>query len=189
MSAAASTILQRHRLTVAEYYRMAEAGILGEDDRVELIEGEIIDMPPIGTDHTSSVKRLLRAFDRSVGDRAIVSVQDPVRLDDYSEPEPDLALLRYRDDFYHEAHPGPGDVLLLVEVAHSSLRYDLEIKLPLYARHGIPEVWIVDLEHRRLEIHRQQEGDGYREKLCPDRDEPVAPAALPECGVDLRGLF
>lgn len=189
MSAAASFPLQRHRLTVAEYYRMAEAGILGEDDRVELIEGEIIDRAPIGSEHTSGVNRLNSLFIRNVGEQAIVSVQNPIRLNEYSEPEPDLALLRYRADFYRHAHPGPEDILLIVEVADSSLRYDLEVKLPLYARHGIPEVWIVDLEHWRLEIYRQPEGETYQEKHCPALDKPIAPAGLPECEVDLRGLF
>lgn len=186
---AASAILKRHRLTVADYYRMAEAGILGEDDRVELIEGEIIDMPPIGNVHSSSVKRLLRIFDRAVGDGAVVSVQDPIHLNDFSEPQPDLALLRYRDDFYREAHPTAADVLLLVEVAGSSLAYDRDVKLPLYARHGIPEVWIVDLEHRRLEVHSRPQGDAYLEKRCPDLAVPIAPAALPDCAVNLHGLF
>jgi Uma2 family endonuclease len=189
MSANATFFPQRHRLTVAEYYRMAEAGILGEDDRVELIEGEIIDMPPIGTDHTSVVKRLNSIFARNVGVRAIVSVQDPIRLNPRSEPQPDIALLRYRADFYRHAHPGPEDVLLLVEVADSSLRYDREVKLPLYARHGIPEVWIVDLEHRRLEIYRRPAEETYLDKHCPGRDETIARAELAECVVDLGELF
>lgn len=189
MSATASALFQRHRLTVADYCRIAEAGIFGEDDRVELIEGEIIDMAPIGSEHTSSVKRLNRLFDRAVGEQAIVSVQDPIRLDEHNEPEPDIALLRYREDFYRSTHPGPADVLLIVEVADTSLRYDREIKLPLYARHGIPEVWIVDLENRRLEVHRRPEGETYREQICPAPNESVAPADLPDCAVDLRGVF
>jgi Uma2 family endonuclease len=189
MSAIASAIFQRHRLTVADFYRMAEAGIFGEDDRVELIEGEIIDMAPIGPEHTSSVKRLNRLFDRAAGEQAIVSVQDPIRLDEHNEPEPDLALLRYREDFYRNAHPGPKDVLLLVEVAETSLRYDREIKLPLYAKHGIPEVWIVDLEKRRLEVYRRPEGETYRVRICPSLNETITPEALPDCAVDLIGLF
>jgi len=108
---------QRHRLTVEEYYRMAEAGILREDDRIELIEGEIIDRPSIGTGHSSATDRLNAIFNRSLGDQAIVSVQNTIRLNPHNEPQPDLALLRYRDDFYRHAHPGPDDVLLAVEVA------------------------------------------------------------------------
>jgi Uma2 family endonuclease len=189
MSAIAHFPAQRHRLTVAEYYRMAEAGIFTEDDRVELIEGEILDMSPIGTVHTSVVKRLNSIFTRNVGMRAIVSVQDPIRLNPHSEPQPDIALLRYREDFYRGAHPGPEDILLLVEVADSSLRYDLDVKLPLYARHGIPEVWIVDLEHRRLEVYRRPAEETYLEKHCPRRDEALAPEGLAECKVEPGELF
>jgi len=179
----------RHRLTVEAYYRMAEAGIFGEDDRVELIEGEIIDRPPLGTDHASVVKRLNAIFTRGAGGRAIVSVQNPVRLSPRNEPQPDLALLRHRADYYRDAHPGPTDVLMLVEVADSSLRYDVDVKLPLYARHGIPELWIVDLEHRRLEIYRRPEGDAYLEKHCPLPGEAAVPAGLAECAVEAGLLF
>lgn len=189
MSATTSAILRRHRLTVADYHRMAEAGILGEDDRVEFIEGEIIDMAPIGSEHASCVARLNRLFGTCVGERAIVAVQNPVRLDELNEPQPDIALLRYRDDFYRSAHPSSKDVLLIVEVADTSLRYDREIKLPLYAKHGIPEVWIVDLENHRLEIYRQPAADTYRERICPSATDTVAPAGLPECTVALSGLF
>lgn len=180
---------QRHRLTVEEYYRMAEAGILREDDRIELIEGEIIDMPPIGAGHSSATNRLNAIFNRSLGDQAIVSVQNPIRLNPHNEPQPDLALLRYRDDFYRHAHPGPTDVLLVVEVADTSLRYDLDVKLPLYARHDIPEVWILDLEHRRLEVHRRPEGGTYLEKYCPRPGEAVSSTGLAECLVDVAALF
>ena len=189
MSALAAFPLQRHRLTVEEYYRMAEAGIFCEDDRVELIEGEIVDMAPIGSGHTSVVKRLNSLFTPSVGTRAVVSVQDPIHLNPHNEPQPDLALLRYRADYYRDAHPSPGDILLLVEVADSSLRYDLDVKLPLYARYGIPEVWIVDLEHRRLEVYRRPDGDVYLEKHCPLKGESIIPAGLAECTVDVAGLF
>lgn len=189
MSAVAAYPAQRHRLTVEEYYRMAEAGILGEDDRLELIDGEIIDMPPIGVGHTSVVKRLNAIFTRGAGEGAIVSVQDPIRLNARSEPQPDLALLRHRADYYRDAHPGPADVLMLVEVADSSLRYDVDVKLPLYARHGIPEVWIVDLEHRRLEIYRRPEGGAYLEKHCPLPGEAAVPAGLAECAVEAGLLF
>jgi Uma2 family endonuclease len=189
MSAMADFFPPRHRLTADEYHRMSEAGIFSEDDRVELIEGEIIDMSPIGTDHTSAVNRLNAIFARSLGLRAIVSVQNPVRLSSRSEPQPDIALLRYREDFYRHAHPGPEDILLLVEVADSSLRYDLEVKLPLYARHGVPEVWIVDLEHRRLEMYRRPAENTYLEKHCPARDEAVAPEGFAEYTMDLRELF
>lgn len=189
MSATAPLILQRHQLNVTDYYRMAQAGILGEDDRCELIDGEIIDMAPIGSEHASTVKRLLRRFQHAVGNTAIVSIQDPVYLDAHNEPQPDIALLRYRDDFYRHAHPEPKDVLLIVEVADASLRYDREVKLPLYARHGIPEVWIVDPQNRHVEIFRGPEGERYRETTQPRGDETIAPASLPDCSVDLGSLL
>ena len=189
MSAVFAYPAQRHRLTVEEYYRMAEVGILKEDDRIELIEGEIIDMPPVGSLHSSAVNRLNAVFNLCAGTRAIVSVQNPIRLNSRSEPQPDLALLRHRADYYRDAHPGPADVLLLVEVAGSSLRYDVEVKLPLYAQQGIPEIWIVDLEHRRLEIHRCPDGDVYLEKHWALPGEKAVPAGLVECEVDVAMLF
>lgn len=189
MSTSAEEILRRHRLNVDEYYRMAEAGILGPDARVELIEGEIIDMAPIGSRHAAVVRQLAHILHQNVGDQAIVSTQNPVRLDEYSEPEPDLALLRPRDDFYAAAHPGPGDVLLIIEVADTSLRYDREIKIPLYARHGIPEVWLVDLENERLLRFLEPGPDGYRTEEDVTGIAPIRPTRLPEIEVDLSTLF
>ena len=135
--------LTRWRFTVHDYHRMGEAGILHEDDRVELIEGELVEMAAIGTRHFSCVNGLTRMLVRGVGDEAIVSVQNPVRLDEHSEPQPDLTVLRMRD--YRESLPVPEDVLLLIEVSDPTLAYDRGVKLPLYARSGIREVWIVDL--------------------------------------------
>src|ERR671938_544657 len=131
--------------SVDEYYRMGEAGILTEDDRVELIEGEIIEMSPIGSRHAACVNRLNTLLGRHLRQTAIVSVQNPIRLDAYSEPEPDVALLRPRADYYESGHPTPADALLIVEVADTSADYDRIIKLPLYAKAGIPEAWLVDL--------------------------------------------
>ena len=189
MSAALAFLPQRHRLTVDQYYRMAEAGILKEDDRVELIEGEIIDMPPIGIDHAYFVNRLTSLFIQSVGLQANVSSQNPIRLNSRSDPQPDIALLRYRDDFYRHAHPRPEDMILLVEVSDTTLRYDTEVKLPLYARHEIPEVWIVDLEHQRLEVFRRPEEGVYLKLFSPNLDETIAPIGLAEARVNLRNLF
>ncbi|RKT45872.1 Uma2 family endonuclease [Thiocapsa rosea] len=159
----ASSLARVFRFSVTDYHRMGETGILGPDLRTELIDGEIIEMPPIGYPHAGTVKLLANLMKETVGRDAIVAVQDPVWLDDHSEPLPDIALLRPRPDYYRNAHPGPADVLLLVEVADSSLAYDREIKLPRYARAGIPEVWLVDLAGRRLDIHRQPTEAGYAE--------------------------
>lgn len=186
---AEESLLHRHRLDVDAYYRMAEAGILGPDARVELIEGEIIDMAPIGSKHAAAVSRMAHLLHQKIDQQAIVWTQNPVRLDEYSEPEPDLALLRPQDDFYRSAHPGPEDVLLVIEVADSSLRYDREIKIPLYARHGIPEAWLVDVENATLTLFRAPSESGYRQEIRPDDLTAIAPAALPALTLDLSSLF
>ena len=182
-------LLTRHRLTVADYYRMGEAGVFAPDARVELIEGEIIDMAPIGTRHGAAVKRLNALLAAAVGARAVVSVQDPLRLSELSEPEPDLMLLKPRTDFYVDAHPSAADVLLLIEVADTSARYDREIKLPLYARHGVSEVWIVDLEARLLRFFRGPAGDAYDQASATASPGRTPIAALPGIEIDLAPML
>jgi Uma2 family endonuclease len=189
MSTTAKTLYQHHRLTVSDYHRMGQTGIFSVNDRVELIEGEIIDMAPIGSSHAGTVKFLANALRRATGDQAVISVQDPVFLDRHTEPQPDIALLRPRDDFYRTSHPRPEDVLLVIEVADSTLRYDREVKAPLYARHGIPELWIVDLENRCLEVFRAPAEAGYQEVRGIERPDMLTPIALPELSIDLKGLF
>ena len=152
--------LTRWRFTVHDYHRMGEAGILHEDDRVELIEGELVEMTAIGTRHFSCVNRLTRMLVMNVGDEAIVSVQNPVRLNEYNEPQPDFTVIRPRD--YRESLPKPEDVLLLIEVSDTTLAYDRGVKLPLYARAGIREVWIVDLPGETIERHTDPSEEGYR---------------------------
>jgi Uma2 family endonuclease len=181
--------LKRHRLTVADYYRMGEAGIFAPNARVELIEGEVIDMAPIGTRHAAAVMRLTRLASVASDSRAIVSVQSPLRLSDLSEPEPDLMLLQPRADFYADAHPTAADVLLLIEVADTSARYDREIKLPLYARHGVPEVWIVDLEARLLRFFGKPTGDAYVETSATASPRRTPVAALPGIEIDLAPIL
>jgi Uma2 family endonuclease len=166
--------------TVDEYYQMAEAGILMEDDRVELLEGEVVEMTPIGRRHAACVNRLNRLFSRQVGEHAIVSIQNPVHLSEYSEPQPDLALLQPRPDFYAQAHPGTEDVLLVVEVAETSADSDRNVKVPLYARAGIPEVWLVDLAEECVEIYRKPSPRGYGEVRRAWRGERLFPQAFPE---------
>jgi Uma2 family endonuclease len=186
----ADLVLTRHRLNVDDYYRMAEAGILGEDDRVELIDGELIDMAPIGQDHAATVNGLAHALFLACGDRAIVSVQNPARLDRFSEPQPDVTLFRPRADNYRTgARPGPADVLLLVEVADSSLRYDRAVKLPLYARAGIGEVWIVDLRRRVVDVHRTPAGNEYTTVETHGPDDTLTLALAPEIAVALHRVF
>ena len=189
MSSIAKDLLRRHRLTAIEYRRMGEVGILRADARVELIEGEIIDMTPTGSRHAGVVRHIARLFERAIGDSAVVSIQSPVSLSDRSEPEPDIALLSPRTDFYKSAHPRPADVLLIVEVADASLRYDRQVKVPLYARHGVTEVWIVDLERNVLTQYRDPEGERYRTATSLAELAAVELAALPGVRLDLRGVF
>lgn len=150
---------------------MAVAGLFGVDARLELIEGEIIDMAPIGSRHAACVNRLTRLLTSRLGDRAVVSVQSPVRLGDLSEPQPDVAVLAPRDDFYAAAHPGPADIAVLVEVADTTLGWDRGVKVPLYARAGVAEVWVVDLASEVVEVFRQPGLDGYAEVHRAGRGE------------------
>jgi Uma2 family endonuclease len=170
----------KKRFTVDEYYRMAEVGILRPEDRVELIDGEIIEMSPIGDRHAGCVNATNQAFNRAFGGRAIVSVQNPVRLNRYSEPEPDVVLLKLRDDFYRAKHVEASDVVLIVEVADTTLRYDRDVKPPLYAAAGIPEVWIQDLKNDVLLVYREPQGRSYKASLTLKRDESIAVLAFPD---------
>ena len=170
--------LSKRLFTVAEYHRMGEAGIFSEDDRVELIEGEIVEMTPIGSRHQASVDRLSELFFGQLAGQAVLRVQGPIRLGERSEPQPDLTVLRRRADFYAAAHPAPQDVLLVVEVAETSAMYDREVKVPLYARAGIPEVWLVDLAGARVEVYRHPSPQGYREIRTARRGDRVASEAV-----------
>ena len=172
--------LLRRRFTVHEYHRMGQAGILGEDDRLELLDGEIVEMGPIGSRHQATVDRLNALFSSRVSESAMVRVLGPVRLAEDSEPQPDVTLLRLRDDFYGTAHPGPEDVLLLVEVSDTSTEYDREVKLPLYARHGIPEVWLVGLEAGVVEVYRSPTAQGYQEVSQLSRGQTLEAVAFPQ---------
>ena len=171
----------RRRFTVAEYYAMADAGILSENDRVELLDGDLILMPPIGNWHAFSVNIIVSIFPSTLlEDRAILSVQNPVRLDNCNEPQPDAMLLRWRDDFYRNGHPGPADVLLLIEVADSSVEFDRTVKLAAYARAGIPESWIVARAEHRIEAYTEPAGNEYATVRHFGPGETVSPQAFPD---------
>jgi len=179
----------RRRFTSEDYHRMAQAGILGEDDRVELIEGEIVEMAPIGSRHQGGVNRLTALFFRVMADRAIVSVQGPIRLGEYGEPQPDVVLLRPRPDYYAGAHPTPEDVLLLVEVSDSSGDYDRQVKAPLYARHGILEYWLVGLEAGVVEVYRQPAPEGYQQVSQVARGQRLTLQAFPSLKVRVEDVL
>ena len=171
--------LSRRRFTVDEYYQMARAGILTEGDRVELIDGEIVEVAPLGPRHAAGVMRLTQLFGQRFGDAALINVQNPVRLDERTEPQPDVALLRPRADFYASGHPTPAEVLLIVEVAETSVEADRRIKVPLYARSGIPETWLVDFIGEAITIYREPTPDGYRTVRTARRGERLACLAFP----------
>ena len=170
----------RHAFTVDEYHRMGEAGILGEDDRVELIEGEIVDMAPIGNRHKSAVNRLCKLFEQRLSDRVIVQSQSSIRVDEHNEPEPDIVLLRWRDDFYARTTEVPEHVYLAVEVADSSLVYDRDFKAHLYARAGISEYWLLDIEAASILVFRDPAPEGYRLIRIVRGTEAASPLAFPD---------
>jgi len=180
---------QRDAVSAQEYLRMWEAGVFAPEVRLELIEGEIVERAPIGSRHAGAVKILNRIFGRLAGDRAIVSVQDPLVVGERSVPQPDLALLRPRADTYADAHPVPADVLLVVEVADTTLAFDIGTKVPTYARFGVPEVWVVDLQERSVRVFRDPSASGYRTSFTAVGEESVAVAALPDVVIALPALF
>jgi len=180
--------LTRHRLTVDDYYDMAKVGVLGPQDRVELIAGEVLDMSPIGSLHAALVTAVARWLTLAAGDRGLVAVQNPLRLDAASEPQPDITLLRPQADFFAAAHPGPADALLVVEVAESSLAFDLGVKVPLYAGHGIPEVWVIDAATRTTHRFRSPGPEGYAAEQIIAASEPLDCEALPGESQSLAAL-
>jgi Uma2 family endonuclease len=182
--------LRRRRFTVDEYHWMGKVGILHEDDRGELLEGEIIEMTPIGSLHAATVTRIHHFFSTRLGERAIVWSQNPLLLTRYrSEPQPDVILLERRDDFYASALPEAPDVRVLIEVADSSLSYDRLTKFPLYARAGVVEAWLVDVDGRRIEIHRGPSARGHRDVRSPGPDETFASLAFPDVAVTLADFL
>ena len=189
MSARADIHQRRHRLSVADYHRMGEIGVLGHEQRVELVEGQILDMTPIGTAHAVMVCELIRRMVSAAGARALVWCQNPVVIDQMTEVQSDVALLRPRREIYRLRHPRPEDVLLLVEVSDTSLRYDHGVKIPMYARCGIPEVWLIDTNSAALVIHRAPAISGFSKIERTTTPGVVRPAALEEMEIDLSGLF
>ena len=179
----------RRKISVEEYHLMGQVGILTKGDRVELIEGEIVAMAPIGTDHLGASNWLARALFKAVGDNGVVSTAHPVRLDNLNEPQSDFAFLRFRADLYRGLMPRSGDVLLAIEIAVSSLRFDRSVKAALYAQHGIPEYWIADLAGRTVEVYREPSADGYRSVTYAKDGETLRPAALPDVAIAVSELM
>jgi Uma2 family endonuclease len=179
----------RHRLTRRDYYRMGEAGILGEDDRVELLEGQLVDMSPIGPRHAIVTENLNQLLVTAFAGRAWLRCQDPVVLDDGSEPQPDIALVQRPWRGYPHTHPGPDDIFLLIEVADSSLDFDSTVKLELYARAGIREIWIVDLTTDLVLVHRGPSGGGYGSVVRVAAPAVLGVEALPGVTIPVAAVF
>lgn len=181
--------ISRRLFTVHEYHLMVDAGILCEDDRVELIRGEVLEMTPIGPRHSAAVLRANNALGKIVGDRAIVGVQGSIRLDEYDEPQPDIYLLRPKEDFYASGHAGAKDVFLIVEMADSSLLYDQTIKMELYAETGVPEYWVADIQNDCVVVYNDPANGGYRTVRTFGRGTSVVPQLLPDLSIPVDVLL
>jgi Uma2 family endonuclease len=181
--------LKRRQFTIQQYRQMLTSGVLQEGDRVELIEGEILEMAAVGSRHTSQVKRLNRIFSTRIAPSILISVQDPIELGPRSEPQPDLALLRFQADFYQSAHPQAEDVYLLVEVADTTLEYDRTIKAPMYAQAGIREYWIVNLVDGLIEVYTQPHHQNYQQITRYRRGQTIAIQALPGLVFDVSEIL
>jgi len=168
---------------------MHEAGVFAEGDRLELINGEITEMSPIGRKHAACVARLTKVFELKLGDRTIIWSQNPIRLVDNSEPQPDLAILKLRSDFYEDSLPIPTDILLIIEVADSTLTYDRETKMPLYASAGIPEMWLFDLNRKIIEGYSQPSALGYKRMQRYEQNDEFSMLAFPDVTFAWNELF
>lgn len=183
-----AAVAQR-RFTVDEFHRMGPAGILGPQDRVELLEGQVVQMAAIGSRHAAAVGRLTTILAPLTRD-LIVWIQNPVRLDRHTELAPDVAILCPRDDFYADAPPGAADVLLLLEVAESSLKYDLEVKVPVYGRAGISEVWVIDQSARRVHVFRDPSPEsGFAKALVRSPGDHIEPAGIPDLSIAVDDIL
>lgn len=180
---------ESHRFSLETYEVMIERGILTESDRVELIRGEVVDVSPIGTAHAACVAQMTRSFVLTLGERAIVSVQSPVAMPPSSMPEPDLTVLRARDDFYASRRPLPDDIVLIVEVADSSLSFDRLIKGALYAEAGLPEYWIANLSGECIEVYRRPAEGAYSEMRTYRRGDAIACGAFADLDVAVDRLL
>lgn len=184
-----NTTVSIHRFKVEEYHRLIESNILHEDDRVELIEGRIIDMAPIVSRHAACVSRLNEIFSEKLQKRAILNIQNPICLTEYSELEPDIAIIKRRSDFYAEQLPQPEDVLLIIEVADSSLEYDCETKIPLYAKENIKEVWLVNLIENILQIYKEPTPEGYNTMLKCRYNQKISPENFSDITLTVSEIF
>lgn len=184
-----TTEVLKRLFTVEQFHRMIETGIITEGDRVELIRGEIVEIAAIGTKHAAGVRRIGEVLRSKLGSTVFIDSQNPVEVDEHSEPEPDIAVLRRRGDFYLSAHPTPEDVFLLIEVSDSTIRYDRTVKIPLYAEDNIAEAWIVDVNAELVEVYRQPSATGYRSLQTFTRGQTIELLAFPEVPIAIDELL
>lgn len=184
-----SVQLLRHKFTVEHYHKMIESGILNKYDRVELIRGEIVEMAAIGAKHAACVNRLVNLLIQILGKRMILAPQNPVVLSDNSEPQPDIALLQPREDFYSLAHPQPKDIFLVIEVADSTVKYDREVKVSLYAEEGVMEVWLIDINEEWVEVFREPVKDGYKSVRKLSRGESLSIQAFADVSISVDEIL
>jgi Uma2 family endonuclease len=185
----AQTFPSKYLLTTAHFHQMAATNILAEHEHVELIEGELFAMAPIGSEHSGKTRRLNKMFSQLVGQLALVDVQNPIILGEYSEPQPDVVLLKPREDFYEQTTPQAEDVLLVIEIADSTLKYDQQVKIPLYAHYGIPEVWLINIPQQRLEIYLHPTPTGYQQISYPQLEDKISPLLLPGMVIEVARLW
>jgi Uma2 family endonuclease len=178
-----------HKFTVDDYYRMFDIGVLTENDRVELIDGEVREMSPIDPIHSGIINSLNYHLSTQLGKRALLSIQNPVRLNEHDEPLPDLAVVRWRDDFYQQMHPVPADVLIAIEVANTSVAYDRKEKLPRYAAASIPEVWLVNIARQTVEQYAKPVDGQYTERLVVNRGQTLVPKAIDNVELTVDQIF
>ena len=179
---------QHYHFSVDDYYAMAANGILKPDSSIELIEGEILEMPPIGSKHSHIVNLLLKKIVKQLPDKYMLGCQSPLRLSDFSEPEPDLIIYRTYEGM-EERHPEPRDTLLVIEVADTSLEYDQKTKLPLYASHNIPEVWIINVAKREIELYTNPKGNNYADMHRINSKENLVPSLVDDCLIEYDNIF
>ena len=172
-------------LSIQDYHRMVEVGILAADERVELIEGQLYTMAAKGTAHSAAVTRIDRVLSQRLAGQVLLRFQDPVRLNDFSEPEPDVAIVRIDPLDYEDHHPTPTEIFWLIEVADSTLRRDRDLKVPVYGRSGIQEYWILDVQERRLYVFREAEPEGYGTEQSLSEQDAIAPLAFPDCRIQV----
>ncbi len=179
----------KYQINAQDYYRIGRTQLFSEAARMELIEGEIVRMVPIGSGHAGKVDRILELFSQIPKKKARIRIQGPIYLDNFSEPVPDLVLLKPRTDFYEKSHPRPEDVFLIVEVSDTTIYFDRNVKRRLYARHNIPEFWIVDLHQKAIEIYRKPGPGGYQESFIPTSEETFSPLSFPEFVLTMNDIF